>query len=39
MIIYDLNLFGFVCFPLKADTPLIIDTDAVLPGAIAMQLL
>ena len=39
MIIHDFNVFGFVVRPFEADTPLIVDTNAILPGTIALQLL
>lgn len=37
MVIDDLDLFGAVLAPNKADPPLIVDSDAVLTAAIASQ--
>jgi hypothetical protein len=37
MIIHDLDIFGTGFRPSKADSPLIVDSDAVLPGAITLQ--
>jgi hypothetical protein len=37
MIVYDLNLFSAVIAPHKADAPLIVDSDRVLPQAIALK--
>src|SRR5579859_7071753 len=37
MVIGNPDLIGVWLFPLKADTPPVIDTDAVLPSTIALQ--
>jgi hypothetical protein len=37
MVIHDLNIFGTPCLPIKADAPLIVDTNAVLPGTVAFE--
>jgi hypothetical protein len=39
MIIHDFNVFGLVVRPFETDTPLIVDTNAILPGTIALQFL
>ncbi len=39
MIVDDLNLVRITILPSKADAPLVIDSDAVLAGAITFQLL
>jgi len=39
MIIRDFDLIGIAFTPLKTDTPLVVDTDAVLPGAVAGKFL
>ena len=39
MIIHDLNVVGVTVLPPKADTPPIIDPNAVLPSAVTRQLL
>jgi hypothetical protein len=39
VIIDDFHLMGISIYPHKADPPLIIDTNAVLPCSIASQLL
>lgn len=37
VIVYDFHVMGVVLAPNKADTPLIVDADAVLPDPIAFQ--
>ena len=37
MVIYDLNLFCTCCFPTKTDAPLIVNTNAVVAGTIALE--
>ena len=37
MIINDFHIFSFVGNPLKTNTPLVIDTDAILPRTIAFK--
>jgi hypothetical protein len=37
MIVYDFDVVGVVVKPLKANTPLIVDTDAVLSPSIATE--
>lgn len=39
MIIYNLNIFRCIIAPVKADSPLCINPDAVLPGTISRKLL
>ena len=38
MVIYDLDIPGFIGGPVKADAPLIVDADAVLTGTGAFKL-
>jgi hypothetical protein len=37
MIIDNLDVFGVTCAPDKTETPLIVDTNAVLTGAVALE--
>ena len=37
MIVRNLDIKGVSVFPMKADSPLIIDADAVLSGSVALQ--
>lgn len=37
MVIHDFNIIGIAVFPSKTNTPLPIDADAVLAGAVAVQ--
>jgi hypothetical protein len=37
MVVNDLNILGVVTGPAKADSPLIVDPDAVLPASVAPQ--
>jgi hypothetical protein len=39
VIVHDLNLVGIAVLPAKANSPLIIDTNAVLAGAVTGQFL
>jgi hypothetical protein len=39
VVIRNLNVVGVAVAPPKADTPLIVDPDAVLPATVAQQLL
>jgi len=39
MVVNDLHVIGIAIFPAKADAPLIIDANTVLPGAIPVKLL
>lgn len=39
MIIDDFNIKGIATFPCKTDSPLLIDTNAVLPAPVALQFL
>jgi hypothetical protein len=38
VVIHDFNIPSVAVMPLKAYPPLVVDTDAVLPGPVAMQL-
>jgi hypothetical protein len=37
VVVHDLYFKGIAALPLKADAPLVIDTDAELPGAISSK--
>jgi hypothetical protein len=39
MIINDLDIPGFAFYPFKANAPLIVDTDTILPRPVAFELL
>ena len=39
MIINNLDVSGFVIYPFKANAPLIVDANTVLPGPVAFELL
>ena len=39
MVVHDLDFMGVALLPSEADAPLIIDPNAVLPGALASKLL
>ena len=37
MVVDDFDMFGTSVFPIETDTPLVIDADAVLTGAISLE--
>jgi hypothetical protein len=37
VVIYNLNIFGPIFFPIKANTPFIVDTNTVLAGTLSIE--